>query len=187
MNAMTFESAAGRHVATARKACEQSVVALNGILADTITLRDLYKRYHWQASGASFYDMHLLCDSHQEDQSALGDAIAERIQALGGMPAAMAAEVARATSVPSPPASREAPLMQLARLIDAHKRALFGMRAAARRAIEIGDDATNELLVADVIPVNENQARFVREQAQRSARSEVLSRLGFGRNQTRSP
>jgi starvation-inducible DNA-binding protein len=160
--------------AIARKACERSVEDLNRILADTITLRDLYKKYCWEASGANFYPLHVLFDSHHQDQSTLVDAIAERILALGGFPAGMAAEVAKATTVPPMPANREAPLIQLVRLIDAHKRALHGMRVAARRAGEIGDDATRDLLTMDVIQVNEDQARFVREEAQRSARSEAL-------------
>ncbi len=160
--------------ALARKARERSVEELNRILADTITLRDLYKKYYWEASGATFYTLHLLFDSHHQDQSTLVDTIAERILALGGFPAAMAADVAKATTAPLVSANGEAPLIQLVRLIDAHKRALYGMRLAARRAGEIGDDATRDLLTMEVIQVNEDQARFVREEAQRSARSEAL-------------
>jgi starvation-inducible DNA-binding protein len=153
-----------------------SVAALNRTLADTMTLRDLYKKYHWQASGPYFYDLHLLFDSHHYDQSILVDTIAERIQALGGIPVAMATEVARTTALPTPPQNREAPLIQLVRLIDAHRRALSGMRAAARRAIDLRDDATRDLLVLDVIRVNENHARLVREHAQRSAELSAMRR-----------
>ena len=35
---------------------------LNQLLADTITLRDLYKKSHWQVAGATFYQLHLLFD-----------------------------------------------------------------------------------------------------------------------------
>src|SRR5580698_5763291 len=57
---------------------------LNQLLADTITLRDLYKKSHWQVSGATFYQLHLLFDKHYEEQSEIVDTIAERIQLLGG-------------------------------------------------------------------------------------------------------
>src|ERR1700751_1875273 len=73
---------------------------LNQLLADTITLRDLYKKSHWQVSGATFYQLHLLFDKHYEEQSELVDTIAERIQALGGLSYAMAAEVAGNTNIP---------------------------------------------------------------------------------------
>jgi starvation-inducible DNA-binding protein len=53
---------------------------LNQLLADTITLRDLYKRFHWQVAGPIFYQLHLLYDKHYEEQVELVDAIAERIR-----------------------------------------------------------------------------------------------------------
>src|ERR1700761_8005431 len=62
-----------------------STDALNQLLADTMVLRDLYKKHHWQVSGATFYQLHLLFDKHFEEQSELIDTIAERIQSLGGL------------------------------------------------------------------------------------------------------
>ena len=57
---------------------------LNQLLADTMTLRDLYKKCHWQVAGPTFYQLHLLFDKHYNEQNELVDAIAERIQLLGG-------------------------------------------------------------------------------------------------------
>ena len=33
---------------------------LNQLLADTMTLRDLYKKSHWQVAGPTFYQLHLV-------------------------------------------------------------------------------------------------------------------------------
>ena len=41
-----------------------SVEVLNQILADTMVLRDLYKKHHWQVAGHTFYQLHLLFDKH---------------------------------------------------------------------------------------------------------------------------
>jgi starvation-inducible DNA-binding protein len=150
-------------IALARRACEESVSALNQILADTMTLRDLYKKHHWQTSGRTFYPLHLLFDKHHEEQEELVDMIAERIQTLGGTSIAMAADVAETTVIARPPLGPEEPSQQLARLIDAHERVLYTVRAAARRAADLGDDGTNDLLVSDVVRTNEKQAWFVRE------------------------
>ena len=49
-------------IALSETACKESVESLNQILADTITLRDLYKKHHWQVSGPTFYQLHLLFD-----------------------------------------------------------------------------------------------------------------------------
>src|SRR5256885_11665844 len=80
---------------------------LNQLLADTMTLRDLYKKAHWQVSGPTFYQLHLLLDKHYDEQVELVDSIAERIQLLGGVSIAMAADVAETTQIERPPRGRE--------------------------------------------------------------------------------
>jgi hypothetical protein len=90
-------------LALSANACKESVDNLNQLLADTITLRDLYKKHHWQIAGPTFYQLHLLFDKHYEEQNALVDAIAERIQLLGGVSIAMAHDVADMTLIPRPP------------------------------------------------------------------------------------
>src|ERR1041384_243273 len=80
---------------------------LNQLLADTMTLRDLYKKCHWQVAGPTFYQLHLLFDKHYGEQNELVDAIAERIQLLGGISLAMAADVAETTQIERPPRGLE--------------------------------------------------------------------------------
>ena len=94
-----------------------SVALLNQLLADTMTIRDMYKKHHWQMSGATFYQLHLLLDKHYEEQAELVDTIAERIMALGGISIAMAPDVAEMTRIPRPPKGREDVPTQLARLL----------------------------------------------------------------------
>src|SRR5437588_5648485 len=84
----------------------ESVENLNQLLADTMTLRDMYKKHHWQVSGPTFYQLHLLLDKHFDEQSKLVDAVAERIQLLGGISIAMSHDVAEATIIPRPPKGR---------------------------------------------------------------------------------
>jgi starvation-inducible DNA-binding protein len=150
-------------IALSETACKESVENLNQILADTITLRDLYKKHHWQVAGPTFYQLHLLFDKHADEQSALIDAIAERIQLLGGVSLAMAADVAETTLVPRPPKGREEPPVQISRLLHAHEIVIKEARAMARRAADAGDDGTNDLLVSDVVRKNELQVWFVAE------------------------
>ena len=81
---------------------------LNQLLADTMTLRDLYKKSHWQIAGPTFYQLHLLFDKHFDEQVELVDSIAERIQLLlGGVSIAMAHDVAEITRIERPPRGRE--------------------------------------------------------------------------------
>src|ERR1700757_645674 len=124
---------------------------LNQLLADSMTLRDLYKKSHWQVAGPTFYQLHLLFDKHFDEQVELVDSIAERIQLLGGVNIAMAPDVAETTQIERPPRGREEVPVQLSRLLDAHQIIIRQTRKLARRAVELGDDGTNDLLVSEML------------------------------------
>ena len=143
--------------------CQESVENLNQILADTITLRDMYKKHHWQVAGPTFYSLHLLFDKHYKEQSELVDMIAERIQLLGGVSVAMAHDVADTTLIPRVPKGREEVPVQISRLLHAHEIVLREARSMARIAADKGDDGSNDLLVSSVVRTNELQAWFVGE------------------------
>ncbi len=147
----------------AEKVAKSSVAMLNQALADTITLRDMYKKHHWQVVGPTFNELHLLFDKHYEAQVELVDLIAERIQVLGGISLAMAADVAEETNIPRPPRGREPATVQLSRLIDAHTLIIKEARANAEKAQDAGDSGTNDLLVSDVLRTNELQVWFLSE------------------------
>jgi starvation-inducible DNA-binding protein len=136
---------------------------LNQILADTITIRDMYKKHHWQTVGPTFYQLHLLFDKHYEEQNVLVDAIAERIQLLGGLSVAMAADIAELTNIQRPPKDREEVLVQVSRLIEAHNTILGQVREVAKKATDAGDDGTNDLLISQVLRTNEMQTWFLFE------------------------
>ena len=142
---------------------QQSVAILNQILADTMTLRDMYKKHHWQMSGATFYQLHLLLDKHYEEQAALVDLLAERIMSLGGISIAMAPDVAEMTKVPRPPKGREDVPTQLSRLLEAHEIILRASHEGADQADDSGDDGTNDLLVSSIIRTGELQVWFIAE------------------------
>ena len=140
-----------------------SIEALNQILADTMMLRDLYKKHHWQVAGHTFYQLHLLFDKHYGEQSTLVDALAERIQSLGGISVAVPHDVAEMTRIERPPRGREEVPVQLSRLLEAHELVLKEVREAAKKAAEADDDGTNDLLVSGVIRTHEMQVWFLAE------------------------
>ena len=158
-----FGSVVSMPIALAQSVRQKSVDNLNQLLADTITLRDLYKKHHWQVAGQTFYQLHLLFDKHFGEQNELVDAIAERIMMLGGVSIAMAADVAETTLIPRPPKGREEVPVQISRLLHAHEIILKEARTMARQASEDGDDGTNDVLVSEVIRTNESQVWFVAE------------------------
>jgi starvation-inducible DNA-binding protein len=143
-------------IALSTAACKEAVENLNQVLADTMALRDLYKKHHWQVAGPTFAQLHLLFDKHYKEQEQLVDAIAERIQVLGGVSIALAQDVAETTLIPRPPKGREEVPIQISRLLHAHQIVLKEARTMARLAAEKEDQGTNDLLVSDVIRLNED-------------------------------
>ena len=148
-------------IALDEKARAQSCQDLNQILADTITIQALYKKHHWQVSGHTFYQLHLLFDKHAEEQEALIDTIAERIQLLGGVSTGMPAAVAKLSKIENPPDGAEEVPVQISRLLEAHETIIRETREAASKADENDDQGTNDLLVSAVLRTNELQVWFL--------------------------
>ncbi len=134
---------------------------LNQLLADSIALRDMYKKHHWQVAGPTFYQLHLLFDKHFDEQVEIVDTIAERIQLLGGVTIAMGGDVAEVTKIPRPPRGREEVPVQISRLLEAHKLIMQECHEIAEAADKAGDDGTNDLVVSDVLRTNELESWFI--------------------------
>jgi starvation-inducible DNA-binding protein len=150
-------------IALSEKVCATSIELLNQLLADTMTLRDMYKKHHWQIAGPTFFQLHLLYDKHYKEQVALVDTIAERIQLLGGVSIAMAPDVAETTMIPRVPRGREEVPVQLSRLLEAHEMIILTTRSDAKKINDLGDFGTNDLLVSNVLRTNELQVWFLSE------------------------
>lgn len=134
---------------------------LNQLLANSIVLRDMYKKHHWQVSGPTFYQLHLLFDKHFSEQVEMVDTIAERIQLLGGITIAMGGDVAEASSIPRAPKGREDVPVEVSRLLEAHKIVMQQCLDIAEAADEAGDQGTNDLVVSDILRPNELQSWFI--------------------------
>ena len=136
---------------------------LNQLLADTQVLYALYKKHHWLMRGVTFSQLYLLLDKHADEQRALVDTIAERVQTLGGVAVGDPRHVAELTKVPRPPDGCEEVPAMLSRLLEAHEIILSDAHDAATRVAALGDDGTNDLMVSDVIRTGELQAWFLAE------------------------
>jgi starvation-inducible DNA-binding protein len=144
---------------TRRYSCER----LNQVLADTQILHAMYKKHHWLMRGPTFYQLHLLLDKHADEQLELVDALAERVQTLGGIAVGDPRHVAELTRVPRPPDGAEEVPAMLSRLLEAHELILTEAHDAAARVVEQGDDGTNDLLVSEIIRTGELESWFLAE------------------------
>ncbi len=150
-------------LAMSNEVCSQSVTDLNLVLANLMVLYDMYRKGHWQTSGQTFYQLHLLFEKHYTEISSLIDDVAERVQILGGVSIAMPGEVSRLSQIPELPSGREEVDVQLTKLVEAHEIVLRTTREAVKKANENEDEGTSDLLVGGVIRTNEKQVWFIYE------------------------
>ena len=150
-------------IALSAAARSESCRRLNEILADTTILYSLYKKSHWNVAGPTFYQLHLLFDKHAEEQLELVDAIAERVQMLGGISVGDPRHAAELTTIPRPPDGSEEVPVTLGRLLDAHETIIEKVRDAIDKTDEIKDMGTNDLLMGDVLRRHEMQVWFLSE------------------------
>jgi starvation-inducible DNA-binding protein len=150
-------------IALSADARTQSCQILNRILSDTTVLYAHYKKAHWNAAGPTFYQLHLLFDKHAEEQLELIDALAERVQMLGGISVGDPRHAAELTSIPRPPDGAEEVPVVLSRLLDAHQTIIEKVRAGLDATEKNKDLGTNDLLMGDVLRRHEMQVWFLAE------------------------
>ena len=150
-------------LALAKETRQEVCQLINQILADSIILHAHYKKHHWMMRGHTFYQLHLLLDKHAGEQDELIDAMAERVQTLGGVAIADPRHVAEITKISRPPNGVEEVPVMLSRLLEEHQLIIAETREAAHKAAELGDDGSNDLLVSDTLRTNETQMWFLVE------------------------
>ena len=80
------DSVAENSLRLEREKAEQIVDALNTELANSYVLYHQLKKHHWVVEGAEFLDLHVFLEEAYETVEGGADLIAERAQALGGVP-----------------------------------------------------------------------------------------------------
>ncbi|MBX5458840.1 MAG: DNA starvation/stationary phase protection protein [Thermogemmatispora sp.] len=143
------------------EARKQSIEMLNQVLADSITLYHLYKKHHWQVAGPTFYQLHLLFDKHAEEILQTVDLIGERIQMLGGVALGMPFDVVERTRIERPPSGAESVPSMLARLLEAHRTVIKGLRQGIELTEQSKDYGTNDMLMSDILRMHEMHVWFI--------------------------
>jgi starvation-inducible DNA-binding protein len=158
-----YGSLTDSRVGRSEAARAKSVAALNRLLAHTMALCDLYKKVHWQSSGATYYEQHLPFEKHYKEQAELMDTLAERVQTLSGAAIALPHDVLDESRIAHAPRGRECARDNLEQLLDVHETILTEGRPLAREAADHADDGTNNLIVGDFARPNELQSWFIGE------------------------
>ena len=143
-------------------ALQQNSKNLQTILANTLYIQSLYKKYHWHVTGASFYPYHLLFDKHAGEQTDIIDGVGERLRAIGVTAPGMPEDVVKLTTLSEAKPAEHDPQAMVQNLLEAHEAYIKVVREAIKVTDENNDEATNDLLVSDILRVHELQVWFIR-------------------------
>jgi DNA-binding ferritin-like protein len=77
----------------------QIIEALNTDLADAYVLYHQLHKHHWNVAGAEHLDIHVFLQEAYEEVEEAADELAERVQAIGGVPHASMTTLAEAATV----------------------------------------------------------------------------------------
>jgi len=135
---------------------EQIVDALNTDLADAYVLYHQLHKHHWNVEGAEHLDIHVFLQEAYEDVEQAADAIAERIQALGGVPHASMTALAEAATVDPEDEDVYDIRTSLANDLDMYGDVIESYREHIELVEGLGDPATGELLRQQLVDIEEH-------------------------------
>jgi len=154
----------------------QVAEALSRVLADTFTLYLKTHNFHWNVTGPMFHTLHLMFEEQYNELWVAGDAIAERIRALGHVAPGSYREFSKMTYIQEAdvvPSDAE----MIAELLRDHETAA----RTARRALSIARaavDAPTEDLLTQRVRAHEKAAWMLRSMLAKSAPSITNERVG---------
>ena len=119
--------------------------ALSQVLADTFTLYLKTHNFHWNVIGPMFHTLHLLFENQYNELWLAGDAIAERIRALGCTASGSYREFSKLTYLREPEAVPSATEM-IGELLRDHETCARTSRWALSVARTAVDEPTADLL-----------------------------------------
>jgi len=145
-----------------RKENAAIVEALGREQANAVQLYFQYKGYHWNVSGPSFHDLHLLFDAHAKEVFETIDELAERQRILGA-PAEYTLEAMReASKLVVEPATPSSSREMVEHLVASHRRVIESLKKGVELADRLGDPGTTDLFTRCVL-AHEKMEWFLRE------------------------
>jgi DNA-binding ferritin-like protein len=139
---------------------EQIVDALNTDLAATYVLYHQLKKHHWNVEGAEFRDVHVFLGEAAHELEEGADELAERAQALGGVPLAGGKNLEEAAPISPEDDDVYDVRTSLENDMELYGEVIETMRGHVELATNLGDHATAEILRQQLVEVEE-QAHHV--------------------------
>jgi starvation-inducible DNA-binding protein len=126
------------HIGLAEKTLKRVNAILSTVLADAVMLYTKTRKFHWNVSGESFMELHLLFEAQYKELEEAIDEIAERINKLGGKTIGTMKEFLDLTNLKESPGQYPDRKEMLKELLADHEAIIVHLRKAV-------DECTDEL------------------------------------------
>jgi DNA-binding ferritin-like protein len=135
---------------------EQVIDALNTDLAATYVLYHQLRKHHWNVEGAEFRDLHLFLGDAAENAEEFADELAERAQALGGVPHASMSTLEEESPVKPEDEDVYDIRTSLENDLEMYGDIIETLREHVALMTDLGDHATAEILRQNLVQVEED-------------------------------
>ncbi|UIO98620.1 DNA starvation/stationary phase protection protein [Halobaculum sp. CBA1158] len=135
---------------------EQIIDALNTDLAATYVLYHQLRKHHWNVEGAEFRDLHIFLGEAAENAEAFADELAERVQALGGVPHASMTTLTEEAPVEPEDEDVYDIRTSLANDMEMYGEIIETLREHVELADGLGDPTTGEILRQNIVQVEDD-------------------------------
>ncbi len=139
---------------------EQIVDALNTELANAYVLYHQLKKHHWVVEGAEFRDLHLFTQEAYEHAEEGADLIAERAQAIGGVPVSGPTNLEQRATVEFEGEDVYDVRTMLENDLEIYGEIVESMRDSIELARNLGDHATAQILSEILVDVEDDAHHF---------------------------
>jgi starvation-inducible DNA-binding protein len=137
---------------------QKSIVILSSVLADEMTLYIKIRKFHWNVSGNSFMELHILFENQYKQLEASIDEIAERISKLGGKAIGTMKEFSELTRLKENPNKYPSQKDMLLELLEDHETIIIEQRKDVTVCAEENNDAGSADFLTGLMEDHETMA-----------------------------
>lgn len=129
------------HIGLSDKSLKGVVEILSNVLANQVVLYTKTRKFHWNVSGESFMEYHLLFESQYKELETAIDEVAERINKLGSATIGTLQEFSSRATIQETPGKYPAAPDMVRELLQDHESCIIFLRKAIEECDEEYKDA----------------------------------------------
>jgi starvation-inducible DNA-binding protein len=137
---------------------QKSIAILSSVLADEMTLYIKMRKFHWNVSGNSFMELHILFENQYKELETSIDEIAERISKLGGKAIGTMKEFSELTRLKENPNKYPSQKDMLLELLEDHETIIIQQRKDVTVCGEENNDAGSADFLTGLMEEHETMA-----------------------------